>query len=515
MKTRWKILIGLAAALGIVFVTAVAHHFQLKAAVNRYRAELKAKGELIELAAVLPPSLSKEKNAAQFFTNAVFALNTNQGVLWSNQPPVMRMVSPGKAMVGWMQPFICDYPGGGASNSWAEIDAALADEERGLSLLRKLPDQPVFDFRLNYDGGFTKMKFSPLAPAKQATMRLEASTSANLRHKNTQTAGRDIQAILAITQGFSHDRILISELVRLALLQIAIASTWEFLQSTNVTVDELDALQSGWEKTEIIQPFERAILVESAVGAIELEAMRTNGLQTYIQPVKELGLIETEKGLMADLKVKYKCFMWRWWWSYPDQLRSIRAEQALLQATRQMQTNQSFYSANSELEKQIESLGIQPDSDDSFWFGDPVKADFRFILSSSVVVFERAFNKVAKTETARQTTITAIALKRFQLKRGNYPAHLAELTPEFLASVPLDSIDGQLLRYRRNADGTFLLYSIGENGKDDGGNPSLEDNAKSKSLQWQNANALDWVWPQPATEAEIQKYYEEQANKPK
>ena len=33
-------------------------------------------------------------------------------------------------------------------------------------------------------------------------------------------------------------------------------------------------------------------------------------------------------------------------------------------------------------------------------------------------------------------------------------------------------MDGQPLRYRRNADGTFLLYSIGENGKDDGGNPS-------------------------------------------
>lgn len=44
MKTRWKILIGLAAALGIVVVAAVAHHFQLKAAVNRYWVELKADG---------------------------------------------------------------------------------------------------------------------------------------------------------------------------------------------------------------------------------------------------------------------------------------------------------------------------------------------------------------------------------------------------------------------------------------------------------------------------------------
>ena len=76
-------------------------------------------------------------------------------------------------------------------------------------------------------------------------------------------------------------------------------------------------------------------------------------------------------------------------------------------------------------------------------------------------------------------------------------------------------MDGQPLRYRRNADGNFPLYSVGENGVDDGGNPALESGVTSSSYAWQNPHALDWVWPQPATVAEIQKYYEEQANKPK
>jgi hypothetical protein len=90
---------------------------------------------------------------------------------------------------------------------------------------------------------------------------------------------------------------------------------------------------------------------------------------------------------------------------------------------------------------------------------------------------------------------------------------LNALVPEFLAAVPMDLIDGQPLRYRLNADGSFVLYSVGENGKDDGGNPALEPNVKSTSYQWQNANALDWVWPQPATEAEIQQYFAEQAGR--
>jgi hypothetical protein len=104
-------------------------------------------------------------------------------------------------------------------------------------------------------------------------------------------------------------------------------------------------------------------------------------------------------------------------------------------------------------------------------------------------------------------------LKRYQLKHGNYPADLISLVPEFIPAVPLDPVDGQPLRYRLNADGTFLLYSVGENGKDDGGNPALEKGVTSASFNWQNIHALDWVWPQPATAEEIQKYYEEQGKK--
>ena len=124
------------------------------------------------------------------------------------------------------------------------------------------------------------------------------------------------------------------------------------------------------------------------------------------------------------------------------------------------------------------------------------------------------FNRVMRVETTRQTVMTAIALKRYQLKHGNHPVDLNSLVPEFLSTVPLDPVNGQPLRYRPNADGTFLLYSVGENGVDDGGDPSLEKGVTGSNYYWQNPHALDWVWPHPATAAEIQKYYAEQAKKP-
>jgi hypothetical protein len=101
-------------------------------------------------------------------------------------------------------------------------------------------------------------------------------------------------------------------------------------------------------------------------------------------------------------------------------------------------------------------------------------------------------------------------LKRFQLKHGKSPETLNEMVPEFSPAVPIDPYDGKPLRYHPNADGTYLLYSVGEDGKDDGGDPSLQGGVvyPSFNFYWQNARSRDWVWPQPATPAEIQYFYD-------
>jgi hypothetical protein len=66
--------------------------------------------------------------------------------------------------------------------------------------------------------------------------------------------------------------------------------------------------------------------------------------------------------------------------------------------------------------------------------------------------------------------LTAIALKRYQLKRGKLPADLPALTPEFLASLPIDHLSGQLVIYQRLSDHRFTLRSAGDNRRDDHGN---------------------------------------------
>ncbi len=513
MSRRRKILILVGAALASAVFIPVIHHYQLRAATEAYIAELKAGGEPMELALVIPPPVPPEQNSATIFLKAASLLDTNWNVLGSNPPPAMRMVARGKAMIGWQQPDVRESGKNGPANSWLEIEDVLALEKNALDALRQLPEHSQFDFQIDYSAGFSKMKYSSLVPAKKAAQRLSASVINSLRRNDTDMAARDIEAMLAIANGISHDRILISELVRIVITQISVSANWEFLQSTNLTDEQLASLQRNWSRLEFIQSYETSVALERVVGKIDLAAMRSSNLQSYFGPLQNSGLFNMDEGFLAGLKIKCKSVLWRYWWSYPDELRCLQGLQTMIEASRQARTNLSMLAANTWAGKRFQELGVKPDENESFWFESPAKANYHCIISSTVMAFETAFNKVMRVETAKHMAITAIALKRYQLKRGNYPANLNSLVPEFLASVPLDPVDGQPLRYRPNTDGTFLLYSVGEDGKDDGGDPSLQKNIQSSNFYWQNPRALDWVWPQPATPEEIQKYYDEQARK--
>jgi hypothetical protein len=62
----------------------------------------------------------------------------------------------------------------------------------------------------------------------------------------------------------------------------------------------------------------------------------------------------------------------------------------------------------------------------------------------------------------------AFALAAYHAERGAYPAKLADLAPKYVAEIPKDIFNASELHYRQDGGG-YLLYSVGVNGKDDGG----------------------------------------------
>jgi hypothetical protein len=75
---------------------------------------------------------------------------------------------------------------------------------------------------------------------------------------------------------------------------------------------------------------------------------------------------------------------------------------------------------------------------------------------------------VCRATAGREGVVASAAAERYRLNHGEWPAVLADLTPDFLPSIPIDPFDGRPLRYRVDEDG-LCVYGIGRNGRDDGG----------------------------------------------
>jgi hypothetical protein len=87
------------------------------------------------------------------------------------------------------------------------------------------------------------------------------------------------------------------------------------------------------------------------------------------------------------------------------------------------------------------------------------------LLMPAVVKVQDAHDR---TEQIERNVQVAFALAAYRHDHGRYPAKLDELAPRYLKTVPGDVFSGKALVYRPAEKG-YLLYSVGVNGKDDGG----------------------------------------------
>lgn len=78
----------------------------------------------------------------------------------------------------------------------------------------------------------------------------------------------------------------------------------------------------------------------------------------------------------------------------------------------------------------------------------------------------------------------ALALKIYKEKNGSYPDRLTQIVPEILKELPKDPFTGEDHVYHRAGYG-FIIYSLGDNAKDDGGISAVEK-------RWQGD--FDIVW---------------------
>ncbi|MCJ7693597.1 MAG: hypothetical protein MUO22_09315, partial [Sedimentisphaerales bacterium] len=114
-----------------------------------------------------------------------------------------------------------------------------------------------------------------------------------------------------------------------------------------------------------------------------------------------------------------------------------------------------------------------------------------FMLGVLMPALEKVIEISYRACTGYKATSAIIAVLRYKQDKGNYPEGLEELiTAGYLKELLLDPWSDEPLVYRRTED-NFILYSVGWNFIDDGG--QVEKDKKGNPRVWaEEGDAVFW-----------------------
>lgn len=118
------------------------------------------------------------------------------------------------------------------------------------------------------------------------------------------------------------------------------------------------------------------------------------------------------------------------------------------------------------------------------------------LLGILTPALERVFGAIDQMTADEHGTRAMIALERYRLANGRYPAGLGELVPRWLGALPKDPYSGKTLGYVGPKEGgyaggrEFVLYAAGRDCEDDGGKVDFE---KPFGATAEGAKGLDFL----------------------
>jgi hypothetical protein len=502
MSRRWKILIWVLIIGGVLVGLPVATHYRAKAAVERYRKQLQKQGERLTIAELIPKVSEEGQNGGPALVRAA-------GMRYSsptNYIPMMRNVAPGHALVAWAEPFL---PSDNSTNIWPALEAEILARHDALAGIHAALQYPTLQFDLDYSQGWLTL-LPHLAPMKGAELSLDAVTVLELHEGQATNAWEDLKSCVAEVRLYRCEPFIISHLVQIACGQIALGATWEALQYPGWSEEQLAELQKNWEAVDYWEGTESALSMEQVIMSQGFEELRSsysnytsagmglNGSGGGPSAIDDLGqmLANPKEGFGALMNRYPGYWAWKYWVSHDEELYALQNLQASLDAARITQKEGAFVRALEKLNNAKAAIRRLH-----------AASEERFVIARTDAQIQTSFlTKIANAEMARRMLVTSIALKRYQLQHGKYPGQLADLKPQYLHELPMDVMDGKALRYRPKDEGGFLLYSVGEDGQDNGGDPTPPEPAlpNNRSPWWWKGR--DAVWPMPATAEEVKEY---------
>jgi hypothetical protein len=368
-----------------------------------------------------------------------------------------------------------------ARSGWDDFARELEAVKQPLAEIRKAAEDPPAGV-----GPITNLFGKPAisyVALRTASQWLMGAAICHLHEGRHEDALKDLEALAAMARVNRDDYFLVSQMIRVAITGLGVAATWEALAADGWTEAQLERLQKAWEAVSLVEALEKGIVGERAVGG-DLWMMLHDPARSA--KWKDILAVSSKPGLESFVSDHVLFPLYKFSSIDDDELFHLTTMQEAVEATRLLAQRHPRADIKKHFDQLNNKFGIafsNPSSRLHYWFS-----------GMTIPNCTRAFETALRNETERQLLVAAIAIKRYQLLHGHAPASLDALTPEFLTVAPYDPMSGKALGYRPGGEGGFVLYSVGEDGKDDGGS-AVPWAATNRFGLWETKDA---VWPVPA-----------------
>ncbi|MEM9283081.1 MAG: hypothetical protein AAGA96_14740 [Verrucomicrobiota bacterium] len=291
---------------------------------------------------------------------------------------------------------------------------------------------------------------------------------AALENGDEAEARDGVRTMLQLARLAGSQPLLISHLVQVAMQQVAVSTIWHGLERGLWSEESLASIDK--DLCELarghVDSFARAMNAEVCVMMIGAADFFRNGGARKMNPAMLQGLGNEDNGFSWMGRSFFQFFVPDGIW---DHNKAFAAEA--------IYDHSLGPALRGELEDVESDLTIKP-------------SPRRFLAAMTMPVFSQIHYRTLHAVIETELAIHSVALERYRIARGDYPASLDQLVPQFLDEVSVDLLaEGRPITYRREGN-RYLLYSYGQNRTDDGGE-TVWRNAARKRVDPKNG---DWVW---------------------
>ena len=504
-------LIFLLLILGVLIVV-VTERWRGQWALRRWKNEMAAKGEVFEAQRLWPPASSVNvefsKRLAQLTGAVRGGLDGYSGSLLG-----IVMEPTGQYRRGSQEPRPPRLLRDDVTKTWQHLDGLLQQSQCSLQSMRELMKHPPSTMGRDVVKCLEDDWPSSFVGVRIGAQIQQTAALNDLHNCDLEKALQDLETILAFAKLYERDPSLISFMIRIAIVGLSVDVCWDALQADGWTGLQLARLQQACLDIDHILPqMARTMESERAGRLYQYQWFGSHSYQAWLDRYREVyqgfGMGHLCPGTAPLLRQWIFHPLWSFAWADEEELIYLRQTQLEIANVREAAQRRSWSRLKERIAAQQQSYR-RPEAGWRFYLQLPLHDYFSQMIGTPNVPepvypypdFSRAWLFTMSNLTRHEMVITAIALKRYTIRHGRPLDRLAALVPDFLTALPTDLMDGQPLRYRLNPDGTFVLYSVGANLRDDGGDsiPESAQDSRQASLPW---SGRDWVWLNSAAKVE-------------